>query len=104
MRHAISIGTPNRHRRCLLSFQPFDLTWLEEPTVPDDVPRHRRMLAQGGVPIAARENLRTLWEFKNYIVSDAVSYPDADVTNCGGVTSFMKIARLAKSGDQPRRS
>src|SRR5665811_1251701 len=48
-----------------------------------------------------RENLRTLWEFKSYIVSDAVSYPEPDVTNCGGVSSFMKIARLAEAFNLP---
>ena len=79
----------------------FDLTWLEEPTIPDDLAGHRRILAQGGVPIAAGENLRSLWEFKNYIVGDAVSYPEPDVTNCGGVTSFMKIARLAEAFNLP---
>jgi L-alanine-DL-glutamate epimerase-like enolase superfamily enzyme len=83
------------------AFQPFDLIWLEEPTIPDDVPGHRRILAQGGVAIAAGENLRTLWEFKDYIVSDAVSYPEPDVTNCGGVTSFLKIARLAEAFNLP---
>ena len=62
---------------------------------------HRRILAQGGLPIAAGENLRTLWEFKNYIVSEAVSYPEPDVTNCGGVSSFMKIARLAEAFNLP---
>lgn len=81
--------------------QPFDLTWLEEPTIPDDVAGHARILAAGGVPIAAGENLRTLWEFKNYIVNGAVSYPEPDVTNCGGVTSFMKIARLAEAFNLP---
>ena len=87
--------------RAAKAFRAFDLTWLEEPTIPDDIPGHRRILAQGGVPIAAGENLRTLWEFKNYIVSDAVSYPEPDVTNCGGVTSFMKIARLAEAFNLP---
>lgn len=87
--------------RAAKAFQPFDLIWLEEPTIPDDVPGHRRILAQGGVAIAVGENLRTLWEFKDYIVSDAVSYPEPDVTNCGGVTSFMKIARLAEAFNLP---
>ena len=87
--------------RAAKAFQAFGLTWLEEPIIPDDIPGHRRILAQGGVPIAAGENLRTLWEFKNYIVSDAVSYPEPDVTNCGGVTSFMKIARLAEAFNLP---
>jgi len=87
--------------RAARALQPFDLTWLEEPTIPDDVAGHARILAAGGVPIAAGENLRTLWEFKNYIVSGAVSYPEPDVTNCGGVTSFMKIARLAEAFNLP---
>jgi L-alanine-DL-glutamate epimerase-like enolase superfamily enzyme len=82
--------------RAARAFQPFDLTWLEEPTIPDDVDGHRRILAQGGIAIAAGENLRTLWEFKNYIANDAVSYPGPDVTNCGGVSVFMKIARLRR--------
>jgi L-alanine-DL-glutamate epimerase-like enolase superfamily enzyme len=31
----------------------------------------------------------------------AVSYPEPDVTNCGGVTAFMKIARLAEAFNLP---
>ncbi len=87
--------------RAARALQPFDLTWLEEPTIPDDVAGHARILVAGGVPIAAGENLRTVWEFKNYIVKGAVSYPEPDVTNCGGVTSFIKIARLAEAFNLP---
>jgi L-alanine-DL-glutamate epimerase-like enolase superfamily enzyme len=87
--------------RAARALAAFDLTWLEEPTVPDDVAGHARILNAGGLPIAAGENLRTLWEFKNYIANGAVSYPEPDVTNCGGVTSFMKIARLAEAFNLP---
>jgi L-alanine-DL-glutamate epimerase-like enolase superfamily enzyme len=87
--------------RAARAFQPYDLTWLEEPIVPDDVAGHARIMAAGGVPIAAGENLRSLWEFKNYIAAGAVSYPEPDVTNCGGVTYFMKIARLAEAFNLP---
>src|SRR5881275_852550 len=83
------------------ALQSCDLTWLEEPIIPDDVDGHARILKAGGVPIAAGENLRSLWEFKNYIAAGAVSYPEPDVTNCGGVTSFMKIARLAEAFNLP---
>ena len=62
---------------------------------------HARIMAAGGVPIAAGENLRSLWEFKNYIAAGAVSYPEPDVTNCGGVTVFMKVARLAEAFNLP---
>ncbi len=88
--------------RAARALQPYDLTWLEEPIIPDDIAGHARIMAAGGVPIAAGENLRSLWEFKNYISAGAVSYPEPDVTNCGGVTAFMKIARLAEAFNLPR--
>ena len=66
--------------RAARALQPYDLTWLEEPIIPDDIAGHARIMATGGVPIAAGENLRSLWEFKNYIAAGAVSYPEPDVT------------------------
>lgn len=87
--------------RAARSLQPFDLTWLEEPTIPDDPAGHARIVREGGLPIAAGENLRTLWEFKLYVAGGAVTYPEPDVTNCGGVTPFMKIAHLAEAFNLP---
>jgi L-alanine-DL-glutamate epimerase-like enolase superfamily enzyme len=87
--------------RAARALQPFDLTWLEEPTIPDDPAGHARIVREGGLPIAAGENLRSLWEFKQYIAGGAVTYPEPDVTNCGGVTPFMKIAHLAEAFNMP---
>jgi L-alanine-DL-glutamate epimerase-like enolase superfamily enzyme len=87
--------------RAARALAPHDLTWLEEPTIPDDPAGHARILREGGLPVAAGENLRTLWDFKQYIATDAVSYPEPDVTNCGGVTPFMKIAHLAEAFNLP---
>lgn len=87
--------------RAARAFLPHDPTWLEEPIPPDDVAGHARVVAQGGVPIAAGENLRTLWEFKALIASGGVTYPESDVTDCGGVTPFMKIAHLAEAFGLP---
>jgi L-alanine-DL-glutamate epimerase-like enolase superfamily enzyme len=87
--------------RAARALQPHDLTWLEEPTIPDDPAGHARIVREGGLPIAAGENLRSLWEFKAYIAAGAVTYPEPDVTNCGGVTPFMKIARLAEAFNLP---
>ena len=87
--------------RAARALQPFDLAWLEEPTIPDDPAGHARIVREGGLPIAAGENLRTLWEFKLYIAGDGVTYPEPDVTNCGGVTPFMKIAHLAEAFNLP---
>lgn len=87
--------------RAARAFAPFDLTWLEEPISPDDVAGHARVVREGGLPIAAGENLRTLWDFKHLIASGGVTYPEPDVTNCGGITHFMKIAHLAESFNLP---
>ena len=87
--------------RAARAFAEFDVAWLEEPIVPDDVAGHSRVLRDGGVPIATGENLRTLWDFRHLIVAGGVSFPEPDVTNCGGVTVFMKIARLAEAFNLP---
>ncbi|HEY7250735.1 MAG TPA: mandelate racemase/muconate lactonizing enzyme family protein [Methylomirabilota bacterium] len=78
-----------------------DLVWLEEPTIPDDVPGHVRIVREGGVPIAAGENLHTLHEFRALIVAGGVTFPEPDVTNCGGITTFMKICHLAEAFNLP---
>jgi L-alanine-DL-glutamate epimerase-like enolase superfamily enzyme len=87
--------------RAARRFAPSELTWLEEPIVPDDVAGHARVVREGGLPIAAGENLRTLWDFRHLIASGGVTYPEPDVTNCGGITAFMKIARLAEAFNLP---
>ena len=87
--------------RAARAFQPFDLTWLEEPVIPDDVAGQARVVREGGIPIASGENLRTLWEFKQLIAAGGVTFPEPDVTNCGGITPFMKIAHLAEAFNLP---
>lgn len=87
--------------RAARAFAAFDLVWLEEPTIPDDVAGHARIVREGGLPIAAGENLHTLYEFKQMIEAGGVTYPEPDVTTCGGITVFMKVARLAEAFNLP---
>ena len=87
--------------RAARGLSEFAVYWLEEPTIPDDVEGHRRIVRDGGLPIATGENLRALYEFKQMIASGGVTFPEADVTNCGGVTVFMKIAHMAEAFNLP---
>jgi L-alanine-DL-glutamate epimerase-like enolase superfamily enzyme len=80
---------------------PHDVYWLEEPTIPDDVAGHVRVLREGGLPVAAGENLHTLHEFAHLIAAGGVSFPEPDVSNCGGVTVWMKVAHLAEAHNLP---
>lgn len=90
--------------RAARALQPCQLVWLEEPTIPDDIHGHARIVREGGVPIATGENFHTLHEFAHFIRAEAVTYPEPDVTNCGGVTVFMKVAHLAESFNLPLTS
>ncbi len=83
------------------AFQEFRLIWLEEPAIPDDVAGHVRIVREGGVPIATGENLHTLHEFTRMIAAGGVTFPEPDVTNCGGITVFMKVAHLAEAFNLP---
>lgn len=87
--------------RAARAFQPFDPVWLEEPVPPDDMEGQARVVRDGGLPIASGENLHSLWEFKQLIAMGGVTYPEPDVTTCGGVTPFMKIAHLAEAFGLP---
>jgi L-alanine-DL-glutamate epimerase-like enolase superfamily enzyme len=87
--------------RAARAFRAFDPLWLEEPIIPDDVAGHERVLRDGGLPLAAGENLRSIWDFRQLICSGGVSFPEPDVTNCGGVTAFMKIGHLAEAFNLP---
>ncbi len=80
---------------------PHQITWLEEPTIPDDVEGHVRIAREGGLPIAAGENLHTLYEFRAMIAAGAVAFPEPDLSNCGGVSVWLKVARLAEAANLP---
>ncbi len=78
-----------------------DVYWLEEPTIPDDVAGHVRVLREGDLPVAAGENLHTLAEFERLIEAGGVSFPEPDVSNCGGITVWRKVAHLAEARNLP---
>ena len=93
-----SVDEAIRAARALADSAP---VWLEEPTIPDDVPGHVRIVREGGLPIAAGENLHTVYEFRQLIAAGGVTFPEPDVTNCGGVTVFMKVCHLAEAFNLP---
>ena len=83
------------------ALSPFALTWLEEPTIPDDFTGYGRIQREGGIPIAAGENFHTLYEFQHLIDAAGVSFPEPDVANCGGISIWMKVAHLAEANNLP---
>ncbi|MDP6874455.1 MAG: mandelate racemase/muconate lactonizing enzyme family protein [Alphaproteobacteria bacterium] len=87
--------------RAARALAEYRLVWLEEPTIPDDPTGHGRIAREGGLPIAAGENLHSLYEFRNLIAAGGVDFPEPDVSNCGGITVWMKVAHLAEANNLP---
>lgn len=87
--------------RAMALLKPFDLVWLEEPIAPDNIEGYAHIRRAGQVPIAAGENLHTLAEFTALIAAGGVDFPEPDLTTCGGITPFMKVARLAEAHGLP---
>jgi L-alanine-DL-glutamate epimerase-like enolase superfamily enzyme len=79
----------------------FDVYWLEEPTIPDDVSGHGRILREGSLPIATGENLHTVYEFQKMLSAQAVSFPEPDASNLGGITPWLKVAHMAEAFNLP---
>ena len=79
----------------------FDLYWLEEPTIPDDVAGHARIAREGGLPVATGENFHTVYEFQQMMAHGAISFPEPDVATLGGVTPWLKVAHLAETFNLP---
>jgi len=87
--------------RAARAFAPYDVYWLEEPTIPDDAEGHRRIEMEGGLPVASGENLHTIYEFQKMIVQGGIAFPEPDLTNVGGITPWMKVAHLAEAHNRP---
>ena len=93
--------TVDQSIRAARALADYELVWLEEPTIPDDFAGHTKIVEQTGHPIATGENLHSLYEFKQMIACGGVTFPEPDVSNCGGISTFMKICSLAEAFNLP---
>ena len=87
--------------KALNELENFDLVWLEEPIQPDDFQGYAYLRQLGKVPLAAGENLHTVAEFRQLINLQGIDFPEPDLSTCGGITPFMKIAHLAEAHNLP---
>ena len=74
------------------------LLWFEEPVwPPEDFAGLAQVRRQGGIPIAAGENLATPTDFEHMLAAGAVDYVQPSIIKMGGVTEMVKVFNLAQS-------
>lgn len=88
-------------RRMLPLLEPFQLRWLEEAVIPDDIHGYAALKALGIVPIAGGEHEFTIYGFREMLEAKALDYIQFDTNRVGGITQARKIAALAEAHSVP---
>jgi L-rhamnonate dehydratase len=74
-------------------FQPFNLTWLEEPVGQDDRHGYRELCKRSQIPIAGGEGDVTHFDFKE-LIDCGLHVVQPDIAFCGGITTCQRISRM----------
>jgi L-rhamnonate dehydratase len=88
-------------KRMLPLLEPFNLRWLEEPVIPDDVGGYAELRRRSSIPIAGGEHEFSLYGFRDLIDAKAVDYIQFDTNRVGGISQARKIAALAEAHSIP---
>lgn len=88
-------------KRMLPLLEPFQLRWLEEPVIPDDIHGYAELKSYGRVPIAGGEHEFTLYGFRDLLGAHALDYIQFDTNRVGGITQARKIDALAEAHSVP---
>jgi L-rhamnonate dehydratase len=88
-------------KRMLPLLEPFQLRWLEEPVIPDDIHGYAELKSTGRIPIAGGEHEFTLYGFRELLEAHALDYIQFDTNRVGGITQARKIAALAEAHSVP---
>ncbi len=77
------------------ALEPYDLTWVEEPTPPENIDALAQVRRASNVPIAAGERWYEPARFLEALQKEAVDILQPDVSHAGGLAETKRIAHMA---------
>jgi L-alanine-DL-glutamate epimerase-like enolase superfamily enzyme len=86
-------------KRMIRLLAPFNLRWLEEPLIPDDLSGYAELKAMGAIAISGGEHEFALAGFRQALDCGAFDIAQFDVNRVGGITAAKKIADLCEAYD-----
>lgn len=75
----------------------YNIYWFEEPTIPEDVAGHVRLVETLPIPIAIGESLHSPHEFAHYVEARAVQVLQIDPVTNGGITASQRALAMANA-------
>jgi L-alanine-DL-glutamate epimerase-like enolase superfamily enzyme len=74
---------------------PYHVRWIEDFIHPERFDDYAAVRRQSPAPLAAGEQLATIWDFERLIRGGCVDVVQPDLTRCGGLTVARQVAVLA---------
>ena len=74
-----------------------DLIWFEEPVNAQDVEGYLQVKGNIPMAIAGGENLRTRYEFQDFLARRAYDIAQPDIVNVGGISEMRNVAMTANT-------
>lgn len=84
-----------------IAFKPYNLLWFEEPIIPDHYAGYKTIHQATGMALAMGENLHTEYEFGYAFEQSNLGFIQPDASNCGGVTGWLRVAKMSQQYDIP---
>ena len=82
-------------------FEQFQVGWLEEPLIPDDIDGMANVSQSTHIPIASGEHEYTKFGFRDLVQRGGADIIQPDIARVGGVTEWMKIAHICQAFNLP---
>lgn len=96
------MGWTVRYAKKMISrLETYDMEWIEEPVIPDDIDGYAEIRDAVDTPISGGEHEFTRFGHKELLDRGAVDILQPDVHRVGGITEMMRIADIASTYSVP---